>query len=301
MSTNFYFNNFPQHQVTSEQLLVEDLVIEAMQINGMDVYYLPRTSRDEVDMLYGEDPLKEYRTAHAIEMYLENVTGMDGEGDFISKFGLEIRDEVTLLVARRRFAMSVPLPRAREGDLIYIPLIQNFFEISFVEHENDQAMFYTLGRGRGGNVYVYALKLKQFVFSEEIISTGVQEIDSQAVDAYKRTDIALANNVVYPAGTGSFVPGEIIYQGDSVATADAQAIVYSYTPDSKVTVVRVQGTFGTGTLIGNTSSANRSAIATNTDTQVGNDIFEDINDNLRIQSEADGIIDFTENNPFGEF
>jgi hypothetical protein len=301
MATNFYFNNFPADQITSEQLLVEDLVIEAMQIHGMDVFYLPRTSRDAVDMLYGEDTLKEYRTAHAIEMYMENVTGMDGEGDFISKFGLEIRDEVTMLVARRRFAMSVPLSRAREGDLVYIPLVQNFFEITFVENENDQAMFYTLGRGRGGNVYLYALKLKQFVFSEEIISTGVQEVDNQSFTEYKRTVIALANNVVYPAGTGSFIPGEIIYQGDSVATADAQAIVYSYVPHSKVTVIRVQGTFGTGTIKGNTSSANRSAIATNTDTQVGNDIFEDINDNLRIQSEADGIIDFTENNPFGEF
>jgi hypothetical protein len=52
---------------------------------------------------------------------------------------------------------------------------------------------------------------------------------------------------------------------------------------------------------GETSNAIRSVIATNTDTQVGNDVFEDINDNLRIQSEADGIIDFTERNPFGEF
>jgi hypothetical protein len=301
MSTNFYFNNFPQHQITSEQLLVEDLVIEAMQINGMDVYYLPRTSRDEVDMLYGEDTLKQYRTAHAIEMYMENVTGMDGEGDFISKFGLEIRDEVTLLVSRRRFAMTANLPRAREGDLIYIPLVQNFFEITFVENENDQAMFYTLGRGRGGNVYVYALKMKQFVFSEEIISTGVEEIDVQAFTHYKTTDIALANTTVYPAGSGSFVPGEVIYQGSSVATADAQAVVYSYTPHSTVTVIRVQGTFGSGTVRGETSNAIRSVIATNTDTQVGNNVFEDINDNLRIQSEADGIIDFTERNPFGEF
>ena len=301
MSTNFYFNNFPQHQITSEQLLVEDLVIEAMQINGMDVYYLPRTSRDEVDMLYGEDTLKQYRTAHAIEMYMENVTGMDGEGDFISKFGLEIRDEVTLLVSRRRFAMTANLTRAREGDLIYIPLVQNFFEITFVENENDQAMFYTLGRGRGGNVYVYALKMKQFVFSEEIISTGVEEIDAQAFAEYKRTDIALANNTVYPAGSGSFVPGEVIYQGSSVAAANAQAIVYSYTPHSIVTVIRVQGTFGSGTVRGETSNTNRSVFATNTDTQVGNDVFEDINDNLRIQSEADGIIDFTEHNPFGEF
>ena len=95
MPTNFYFNPFPLNQITSEQLLVEDLVIEAMQIHGMDVYYLPRSSRDSVDMLYGEDPLKEYRKAYPIEMYLEDVTGMEGEGDFISKFGLEIRDEMT--------------------------------------------------------------------------------------------------------------------------------------------------------------------------------------------------------------
>jgi hypothetical protein len=301
MPTNFYFNNFPQHQITSEQLLVEDLVIEAMQIHGMDVYYLPQTTRDQVDMLYGEDTLKEFRSAYGIEMYLENVSGMDGEGDFISKFGLEIRDEVTLLMSRRRFAsLGTSLIRPREGDLVYIPLLQNFFEISFVEHENNQAMFYTLGRGRGGNVYVYALKLKQFVFSEEIISTGVDEIDDQIFDSYKRSSLPLANTTVFPAGTGSFVPGEIIYQGSSLATANAQAIVYSYTAHSSVDIIRVQGSFVTGNVRGNTSNALRSAISYNDDTQVGNSIFEDIADNVRIETEADGILDFTENNPFGE-
>jgi hypothetical protein len=301
MPTNFYFNNFPQHQITSEQLLVEDLVIEAMQIHGMDVYYMPRTSRDQVDMLYGEDTLKEYRSAFGIEMYLENVTGMDGEGDFISKFGLEIRDEITLLMSRRRFSMlGTSLIRPREGDLVYVPLVQNFFEITFVEHENDQAMFYTLGRGRGGNVYVYALKLKQYVFSEEIISTGVTEVDDQAFDEYKRSKIPLANNTVFPAGTGSFIPGEIIYQGSSLASANAQAIVHSYVPDTHINVIRVQGNFATGNVYGNTSSALRSAITLDTSTQVGNDVFEDISDNVRIETEADGIIDFTEANPFGE-
>jgi hypothetical protein len=301
MPTNFYFNNFPQHQITSEQLLVEDLVIEAMQIHGMDVYYLPQTSRDQVDMLYGEDTLKEFRSAYGIEMYLENVSGMDGEGDFISKFGLEIRDEVTLLMSRRRFAsLGTTLIRPREGDLVYIPLLQNFFEISFVEHENNQAMFYTLGRGRGGNVYVYALKLKQFVFSEEIISTGVDEIDDQIFDSYKRASLPIANTTVFPAGTGSFVPGEIIYQGSSLATANAQAIVYSYTAHSSVDIIQVQGTFASGNIRGNTSNALRSAISYNDDTQVGNSIFEDIADNVRIETEADGILDFTENNPFGE-
>jgi len=282
-------------------LLVEDLVIEAMQIHGMDVYYLPQTTRDQVDMLYGEDTLKEFRSAYGIEMYLENVSGMDGEGDFISKFGLEIRDEVTLLMSRRRFAsLGTSLIRPREGDLVYIPLLQNFFEISFVEHENNQAMFYTLGRGRGGNVYVYALKLKQFVFSEEIISTGVDEIDDQIFDSYKRSSLPLANTTVFPAGTGSFVPGEIIYQGSSLATANAQAIVYSYTAHSSVDIIRVQGSFVTGNVRGNTSNTLRSAISYNDDSQVGNSIFEDIADNVRIETEADGILDFTEHNPFGE-
>ena len=276
-------------------------MIEAMQIHGMDVYYLPQTSRDQVDMLYGEDTLKEFRSAYGIEMYLENVSGMDGEGDFISKFGLEIRDEVTLLMSRRRFSsLGTSLTRPREGDLIYIPLLQNFFEISFVEHENNQAMFYTLGRGRGGNVYVYALKLKQFVFSEEIISTGVDEIDDQIFDSYKRSSLPLANTTVFPAGTGSFVSGEIIYQGSSLATANAQAIVYSYTAHSSVDIIQVQGTFASGNVRGNTSNTLRSAISYNDDSQVGNSIFEDIADNVRIETEADGILDFTENNPFGE-
>jgi hypothetical protein len=66
-----------------------------MKIYGMDVFYLPRSSRDQVDFLFGEDTLKQYTSAFPIEMYLENVSGMDGEGDFISKFGLEIRDEVS--------------------------------------------------------------------------------------------------------------------------------------------------------------------------------------------------------------
>ena len=282
-------------------MLVEDLVIEAMQIHGMDVYYLPQTSRDQADMLYGEDTLKEFRSAYGVEMYLENVSGMDGEGDFISKFGLEIRDEVTLLMSRRRFSsLGTSLTRPREGDLVYIPLLQNFFEISFVEHENNQAMFYTLGRGRGGNVYVYALKLKQFVFSEEIISTGVDEIDDQIFDSYKRASLPLANTTIFPAGTGSFVPGEIIYQGSSLATANAQAIVHSYTAHSSISIIRVQGSFATGNVRGNTSSALRSAITYNDDTQVGNSIFEDIADNVRIETEADGILDFTEHNPFGE-
>jgi len=295
MPTNLFFNNFPANQITSEQLLVEDLVIEAMGIYGMDIYYLPRTSRDQVDYLYGEDTLKQYRNAYPIEMYMENITGMSGEQDFISKFGLEIRDEVEMLVSRRRFSSTVPQIRPNEGDLIYIPLVQNFFEITFVEHENDQAMFYTLGRGRGGNVYVYAIKMKQFVFSNEIIETGVSEIDGQIRDEYPRTRLTLN-----AGGSGAYFNDEIVYQGASLATANASALVHNYTTGISLDVYRTIGTFASGTpLKGNTSNAIWT-VSTSSDTATMDDAFEDIVDNNRIETESDAIIDFTETNPFGE-
>jgi hypothetical protein len=294
MPTNNYFNPFPAGQITSEQLLVEDLVIEAMKIHGMDVFYLPRSSQDQIDYLFGEDTLKQYVTAFPIEMYLENVTGMEGEGDFISKFGLEIRDEISLLVSRRRFAATIPQIRPNEGDLIYVPLVENFFEITFVEHENDQAMFYTLGRGRGGNVYVYALKLKQFVFSNEYIQVGISEIDNQIRDHYPRTRISLTS------GSGTFIADEIVYQSaNTLANATTTAIVHSFTPNTHIDVIRVKGKFATGNVKGNTSSSEW-IINTISDTVTMDNAFEDIIDNNRIQNESDSIIDFTEVNPFGE-
>lgn len=302
MSTNFYFNPFPKDHITEEQLLVEDLVIEAMQIYGMDVYYLPRTSRDVVDKLYGEDTLKQYVNAYPVEVYLENTTAMDGDQDFMSKFGLEIRDEITILVSRKRFKHSTRaanLIRPNEGDLIYIPLLTGFFEITFVEHENDQAMFYTLGRGRGGNVYVYAIKLKQFVFSDEIIDTGVEEIDVQVFDAYRRTRIPFADN-----GQGTYVSGEIIYQGTDIANATAQAIVHSQNllGNNYIDVIRMNGTFSNGSiLIGATSNARYVMNSTEDGLAPFDDSsLQDVVDNNRIEGEGFNFIDFTEVNPFGE-
>jgi hypothetical protein len=314
VATNFYFQPFPQAQVTNEQLLVEDLVIEAMGIYGMDVYYLPRSSGGTEDMLYGEDTMKQYRSAHPIEMYLENITGMDGEQDFISKFGLEIRDEITLLVSRRRFKYTVgatnfqtPIlgditpeenrapTRPREGDLVYLPLLQNFFEITFVEHENDQAMFYTLGRGRGGNVYVYSLKLKQYVFSEELIETGITEIDEQVFDAYKRTRLTVS----ITDGSGAFVPGEIIYQGTDAANADVQAIVHTWQTGQYVDVIRTEGTFVANVRVKGAESNSTWILSSSNDKVTLDNAFEDIADNNRIETESDQILDWTETNPFG--
>lgn len=300
MPTNLYFNHFPKN-ITNEQLLVEDLLIESLKIYGMDCYYLPREVRanTEIDVLMGEDQLKTFTKAYPLEMYLENVTGMDGEEDIISKFGLEIRDEISLLVSRRKFKYHVNgRTRPYEGDLIYVPLVQNFFEIMHVEHENDQAMFYTLGRGRGANVYVYALKLKQFVFSEEIIETGISEIDEQIKIHYRGTNLIMS-----AGGSGTFdvANNETVFQGTSLATATAFAEVRNwYSSNNILEVIMVNGTFAANTIVkGETSNAQWTLVSTDTDTPLDNQ-QEDITDNKEIQTEADQIIDFTEHNPFGD-
>lgn len=296
MPTNHFFNFFPE-RITQEQLLIEDLVIESLKIHSMDVYYLPRESRDQIDQLMGEDQLKEFNAAHPIEMYMENTTSMEGEGDLITKFGLEIRDEMTLLVSRRRFQFTIPLSRPREGDIIYVPLLENFFEITFVEHENNQAMMYTLGRGRGGNVYVYSLRLKQYVFSHEKIDTGVDEVDVQIHDS---------NQMVYlylqPGGTGSFdiANGEIAYQGSSLANATSFGEVIKWdTTSNTLGITMVNGVFSnTANVIGANSGATWIVSTVDTDTPLGEQ-YEDPADNKIIETESNAILDFSENNPFG--
>ena len=233
-------------------------------------------------------------------MYLENVQGFEGEGDFVSKFGLEIRDEITLLVSRRRFIHTVreiaDINRPREGDLVYVPLTDAFFEISFVEHENEQAMFYTLGRGRGANVYVYALKLKKFVFSNELVLTGNPTIDDKIKDYYPRTRITLSGD-----GTGQYDVNETVFQSSdlTLANASVQAVVHTFVANTHMDVIRVQGTFTSANVIGETSNATFT-VSTSDDTATMNTAFESIIDNARIEADADGILDFSETNPFGE-
>lgn len=294
MATNPFFNHFPE-STTNEQNLVEDLIIESIKIYGMDVYYLPRTSRSEFDYIFGEDQLKQYVSAKIIEMYLENVTSMGGDGDWISRFGLEIRDELRLTVSRKRFLEEVEeLNRPREGDLIFIPLISKFFEVTFVEHEDDQAMFHTLGKGRAGNVYLYSIALKQHVFSNEIIKTNVKEIDDKIRDYYPRTRL----NIIDPSG--EFIKDEVVYQGNSYSERYNEALVYEVIDNSSIDVYRNIGIFTSNTMItGNTSGANAN-VSIVTDDEHMNNAFEDIVDNVRIEEEAALNLNFDINNPFGD-
>tara|TARA_Y100000385_G_C12987165_1_gene591163 strand:- start:431 stop:1093 length:663 start_codon:yes stop_codon:yes gene_type:complete len=170
MATSVYFNNF---EASMEQYLIEDLVIESIKIHGHDIYYITRTA-GAVDDVLNEDDLSEYKRADFIDMYIKNFDGFEGEGDFLSKFGLEIRDEMTLTIARRTFELDVAQytgnDRPLEGDLIYFPLNKKMFEIKFVEHE---PVFYQMGA-----LQMYDLRCEMFEYSQETFSTGVSEIDT---------------------------------------------------------------------------------------------------------------------------
>jgi hypothetical protein len=170
VSTNFFFNNF---QSSQEQLLIEDLVIESIKIYGLDCWYIPRVLVNK-DNIYGEDSLSEFKKSYMVEMYVKNVEGFAGEGDFLSKFNVEIRDQITLTIARRTFenevqSFQLDYSRPREGDLIFLPLNNKVFQVKFVEHE---PVFYQMG-----SLQMYDLKCELFEYSNERMNTGIKIID----------------------------------------------------------------------------------------------------------------------------
>ena len=190
MATNFFFNNFA---ASGEQQLIESLVVESIKIYGHDSYYLPRTMVN-TDHILGEDSYSQFNSFHLTDLYIKNVEGFQGQGDFLSKFNLEIRDQVTLTMARKTFGEDVGAfsgrDRPLEGDIIFLPLNNKFFEIKFVEHE---AIFYQLG-----SLQTYDLVCELFEFSNEQFNTGLDFIDAN-YDS-RSTDLS-DYNILFEDGT----------------------------------------------------------------------------------------------------
>lgn len=176
MPVNHYFQSGIPIGRQSEQRLAEDLIIETIKIHGHSLYYIPRTVIKH-DRLFGEDVLSQYKHAIEIEMFLSNTEGWDGDKDMFSKFGIQVKDKATFLVAKRRWedtvnhkGLPLQLPnRPAEGDLIYFPLTDSMFEITFVRVDDP---FFQLGK-----YYVFTLECQLFQYSSEVIETGISEID----------------------------------------------------------------------------------------------------------------------------
>ena len=183
MPRNVYFSQ----AVKSEQNLYEDLVIESLKIFGQDVYYIPRTLVNRDDIL-GEDPAGTFDDAYIMEAYIENVDGFEGAGDLYQKFGIEVRDEASFVISRKSWNSTIGFYEAsakpREGDLLFLPMTNSFFEITFVE---DDKPFYQLS-----NLPVYKLTCSLFEYSDEDLDTGLNTIDGIEQDHAYEFDLTLS-------------------------------------------------------------------------------------------------------------
>jgi hypothetical protein len=294
MPTSVYFNN---QRATVEQQLLEDLIIESIRNHGIDVYYLPRESQSSTDELFGDDPVKCYRHAIKIEMYLETFQNYEGNQEFFSKFGLELQETARLCMSRRSFERLVArqFPQShhvpKEGDLVYLPTQFKLMEIKFVEEEKN---FFQLGKD-AKNPYMYGLSMEAFKYNGELLQTGVTEIDSiPNVQAYA-LDFTLD-----AGGSGTFTNLEWVYQGTSLENAVAKAVVAGWDkPSRKLKLRNIKGEFVAGSLVKGNSSGAQWNIADEADV-MRNSNYESVEDNERIEQEADNILDFSEANPFGE-
>jgi hypothetical protein len=288
MATNLYFNNYND---TPEQRLVEDLMIETIKINGVDCYYIPNINEAARDLIYGEDPLKKFTAAYPLEMYVTNVDGYEGEREFFSKFGLEIRNNMSVIISKRSFARWVPQNayiRPREGDLIYVPFLSQRGEMYEIKYVNYSEAFYILGNKYP---YFYKLELEKFKYSQETIDVGIPDVDNIVVqDAYNITLMMTANTA-----STNYVVGEKV----TANTAGVSGTVTHWDrPSGTLKVTDLLGNFANNQLVtGNTSGANfvvAHAVDALTSPQE-----REMYDNFSIQTEADNYVDLSENNPFG--
>jgi len=265
-------------------------------------------------MIYEDEILNEnyskYQSAYNIEMYIANTEGFDGEGNLLSKFGIEIRDQATFIVAKLRFerlvqsqANDLELHRPMEGDLVYLPLSNSLFEIKFVEHEKP---FYRLS-----DLPTYQLQCELFEYNSEEFNTGIDEIDDFERKYATRTVARLSG------GAFGFEEGERIRQ--YIGSEYVSGEVAKYTPDES------DPSFGDVEVVSVTRSD--SSIEPNLSVDGSNLFFEadDSNtgwsvvrvyglddygnyipegqdsyaDNSAFENSADDIIDFSEDNPFG--
>jgi len=306
MARNPHFKEY-----SGEQNVLEDLTIETIKAMGKDMVYIPRILVNE-DKLFGEDLISKFDDGYQLEMYIQSVDGFEGEGDILSKFGLEIRDRVELLVSKKRFEQAVgdyeSVTRPKEGDLIFFPLSKTLFEINFVEHENP---FYQLGK-----LYTYKLSCEVFTYSQEEIDTGYTDIDTVESSSKKFAIEWDLGTRVSDSTYTNFFEGETVYQVSGVTGATAElanatstAVVTDWDSTlTKLTVTNIVGTINDSeseTIKGAVSSAEYPITTSTTTTLIIPHEPEDDspigdNEDIELIRDQDDIFDFTDTDPFSE-
>jgi len=291
MPVNHYFNNYGS---LPEQRVIEDLIVESIKVQGFEAFYLPNNNSEARDLLFGEDPVKKFKSSYPIELYLSNSLEYGGEREFFSKFGLEIKNTVQVIISKRTFSQRVPqntITRPMEGDLIYIPFLNGTGELFEIKFTNQTKDFFMLGRKVP---YFYELELEKFKYSQEIINTGTADIDAVV------TDSAYTLHLNVGTGTGTYAIQEIVYQSldGSYANANTVAIVQSWIPSSStLSVTNIAGEFLDNTIIyGYTSGAQYSLVSFD---PLANPSNKENYDNELIANSFSTIVDTSETNPFG--
>lgn len=283
MATNPYFtSNYSAY--TAEQDLLHSLTIEAHQIAGVDLKYLPRTLVN-FNTFYGEDDHSRFEKAIDLEFYIKSYGGFEGN-QFLSKFGLQITEELVITCARKRFeaTVSAELPeikRPREGDLIYVPYSvderMRVFEISYV---NQTENFSQLGER-----YTWEISCRVFNFNGEKFETGDAEVDDFDLN-YLTTEIKIA------AGAGSFIMGDVVTQ-----TNGFQADVINFNTTTNVLTVTNSKNLLSSTLPITNGTITRNIVGV--ENPVAND--SGLNDNKYLIAKESVLVDFDESNPFSGF
>ena len=287
MATNSYFRTF---DAKNEQELLHSLTQESIKIYGHDVSYIPRTLVN-TDTVLGEDSISEYKDAYSVEMFIKSVDGFEGEGDLISKFGLEVRDQIVFSLARRAWEGLDLGVRPKEGDLVYFPLTSKLFQIMFVEHETP---FY-----QNGALPTFDLTCELFVYSDEKIDTDVDDIDViEQKQSFVRT-------FELSSVSGTFSEGETVTGGTSAITGE---VARWDATTSYLYLINMTGNFtlneiltgATSTATGTYSVKRTTDETSETLATIDSGQSDNVSSNKQFEIDADSVLDFTEGNPFGD-
>jgi len=327
VNTAFHTNNL--HSLASERSLYQNLLKEAIQIYGHDVYYVNRTTV-ALDNVLGEDSLSKFTTQHPIEMYVENAEGFGGDKEIINQFGLENRNEITFVVSKERFqemdsqieledgtdtsggsillesgsvsqdnnssilttvdgdnfyiimdTATTDADRPLEGDLVYHPVIEKMFEISFVDHDEP---FYQLD-----NNPVYKLRCKQYEYSGEIIDTGILTIDA-IEDGLSLDSTQFQFTLEQPSILGRDLTVDIT--GFTIDNTNVTVDGFTVSSDPR--------SFGESILLENSADTGESEYLIAEDYIVGDGSTDKTAQNELFELLDDKVLDFSEKNPFGD-
>jgi hypothetical protein len=275
--------------------LYEDLIIESIKFYGQDVYYLPREIVEKED-IFLDSIQSQFGDAYKVEVYIENAEGFDGEGDIFTKFGIEIRDQATFVIARRRWRELVgdrladAQFRPREGDVIYLPLSESLFQVMKVETETP---FYQLSQ-----LPTFRMQCELFEFSDEDFDTGISDIDNVEVEGAFQYELQMPPFV--DGDETYYLVGEDVQQlfDDYILNGE----VTSWNPDTRM--LKIAHTGATDGMYHEWATdrpvvgPNASMTPVSQDEGV-NEIQVDAQNKIFNDWEED-FLDFSESNPFGD-